>query len=121
MIPGWTSCGAEKLAFTREDSQKIVDVIGYEFEMMCGCPKELFLALGEVIFKGKMYLSGEISTVEFRTSLAKSERLRDWQAKRDIFPTNGPHWRLLANAFSPCLNPPSVEVSRYIRAACGFT
>jgi len=71
--------------------------------MMCGCPKELFLALGEVIFKGKMYLSGEISTVEFRTSLAKSERLRDWQAKRDIFPTNDPHWRLLANAFRHAL------------------
>jgi hypothetical protein len=59
---------------------------GSEFEMMCGCPKELFIALGEVISHGKTYLSGEISTVEFRTGLAKSDRLlRAWQAKRDIY------------------------------------
>jgi hypothetical protein len=42
---------------------------------MCGCFKELFIALGEVVSKGKMHLSGEKSAVEFRTSLAKSERL----------------------------------------------
>jgi hypothetical protein len=92
--------GAEKLAFSQEDRQKIVCAIGFEFEMMCGCPKELFIALGDVISKGKIHLSGEISTVEFRTSLAKSERLlRDWQPRRDIYPTNDPHWRLLADAF----------------------
>lgn len=92
--------GAEKLAFTQEDRQKIVGAIGYEFEIMCGCPKELFIALGEVISKGKMHLSGELSTVEFRKSLANSERLlRDWQPKRETYPTNDPHWRSLADAF----------------------
>jgi hypothetical protein len=92
--------GAEKLAFSQEDCQKIVGASGFEFEMMCGCPKKLFIALGEVISNGKMHLSGEISKVEFRASLAKSERLlRDWQAKRDIYPTNDPHWQLLADEF----------------------
>ena len=81
--------GAEKLAFTQEGRRKLAGAIGYESEMMCGCPKELFIALGEVISKGKIHLSGELSTVEFRTSLAKSERLlRDWQPKCEIYPTN---------------------------------
>lgn len=92
--------GAEKLAFAQEDRQKIVGAIGYEFEMMCGCPTELCTAHGEVISKGKMHLSGELSTVEFRTPLAKSERLlRDWQPQHEIYPTNDPHWWLLADDF----------------------
>jgi hypothetical protein len=41
--------GAEKLAFSQESRERIVSGIGSEFEMMCGCPKEIFITLGEVV------------------------------------------------------------------------
>jgi hypothetical protein len=45
--------GAEKLSFSPDDRQRIVEASGTEFEVTCGCPKELFLILGDVMAKGK--------------------------------------------------------------------
>ena len=92
--------GAEKLSFSPGDRQKIIEASGPEFEVICGCPKELFLILGDVTAKGKLHLAKEISTDTFERLLAKNEReLLIWNENRDIYPTADPHWKLLADAF----------------------
>ena len=92
--------GAEKLSFSPEDRQRIVEASGAEFEVTCGCPKELFLILGDVMAKGKLYRAKELATDSFERMLARSEReLLVWDENRDIYPTEDPHWKVIAETF----------------------
>ena len=92
--------GAEKLSFSQEDRERIVNASGADFEITCGCPKELFLILGDVMERGKLYLAGQITAETFERKLARNEReLLIWNEERDIYPTRDEHWKCLADAF----------------------
>ena len=92
--------GAEKLAFSQEVRQHVVDADDFSLETTVGCPADLFLQIGEVLEAGKSYLSKEIELAEFEAICDEAEAfLRNWDLDQDIYPNSAPEWRLLANAY----------------------
>lgn len=90
----------EKLAFPQEIRQKVVDASDYRFEMMIGCPREIFLVMGNVFSMAKQHMDGMISEAAFQEMLTVSENdLRVWDADRHIYPTLDSNWKLIAHAY----------------------
>lgn len=93
-----------KVTFSQDSRRKIVAASGNDFAIMAGCPRDIFLAIGEVISEGKRHLLGHISEAQFRTSLSQCEtQLRAWDENKYNYPSNHPEWRKLANAFRHAL------------------
>ena len=92
--------GAEKLAFSQEVRQHVVDADDFSLETTVGCPADLFLQIGEVLEAGKSFLRKETDVIEFEDICQEAEDfLRNWDLDQDIYPNSAPEWRLLADAY----------------------
>ena len=107
--------GAEKLAFSQEVRQHVVDADDFSLETTIGCPADLFLQIGAVLEAGKSYIGKDIDLIEFKDICEEAEDfLRSWDLDQDIYPNSAPEWRLLADAYPTCLHTTSVEISRCV-------
>jgi len=133
ILRGFT--GAEKLAFSPDVRQYILEAEDFSLETIVGCPAELFHAIGIVLDAGRRYLAKELDQGAFEDILGAVEtQLRQCDLNQDIYPTSDPEWRLLAEAYrhacilrvlrfpdafaTPCTDPRIQESVHCIFEAC---
>ncbi|KAK4500007.1 hypothetical protein PRZ48_008193 [Zasmidium cellare] len=92
--------GSDKLAFSNDVRQKILDNREFTFEVFSGCPSVLCRRIGKVLSAGKAYLENELSLQDFEVLLGQAETfLRAWSPDDEAYPSADHAWRLLANAY----------------------
>ncbi|KIW48783.1 uncharacterized protein PV06_01348 [Exophiala oligosperma] len=98
ILRGFT--GAEKLAFAPSVRDFVYFADGFPLETAVGCPAELFRTVGLVLESGKAYRAQELSTDDFVADLEDAEeRMRKWDVDQNVYPTQDPEWKLLADAY----------------------
>jgi hypothetical protein len=73
---------------------------GHRFELVNGCPREIFLIIGAVLDKAKEYKMGWTSDEDFRSTLMSAKfELHAWDPKDKTYPSSDPRWISVAIAF----------------------
>jgi hypothetical protein len=73
---------------------------GDRFELVNGCPREIFLIIGSVLEKAKEYKMGWTTDEDFRSTLMAAKfELHAWDAKSKTYPSPDPRWTNVATAF----------------------
>ena len=133
ILRGFT--GAEKLAFAPSVRDFVYLSDGFPLETAVGCPAELFRTISRVLESGKAYRAQELSTRAFEADLEEAEeRMRKWDVDQNVYPTQDPEWKLLADAYrhvcilrilrfpnafqTPCTDPRIVESVESILDDC---
>ena len=92
--------GAEKLAYSSNVWEFILNSETFSLEMFVGCPVEIFSHVGNVLSAAKEHMNKTICRHDFQDVLDESERiLRRWDVDASSYPTPNPQWKLLAEAY----------------------
>ncbi|KAL4864383.1 hypothetical protein BDV12DRAFT_205760 [Aspergillus spectabilis] len=92
--------GTRRLCFTQDIREMIARDGGHRFELVNGCPREIFLVIGRVLEKAKEYKHGWTTEDDFRSTLflAKHE-LYAWHPNAKIYPSADLRWVSVAVSF----------------------
>ncbi|KAI9370705.1 fungal-specific transcription factor domain-containing protein [Aspergillus egyptiacus] len=92
--------GTRRLCFTQDIREMVARAGGHLFELVNGCPREIFLIIGRALDKAKEYKLGWTTDDDFRSTLlfAKHE-LYSWDPKAKTYPSSDSCWLSLAVAF----------------------
>lgn len=78
----------------------VASASGDRFELVNGCPREIFLVIGRVLDKAKEYKSGWTTDDDFRSTLLLATRdLYSWNPRDKTYPSADPRWLKVAVAF----------------------
>ncbi|KAL2856438.1 fungal-specific transcription factor domain-containing protein [Aspergillus pseudoustus] len=92
--------GTRRLCFTQDFREMIATASGHRFELVNGCPREIFLIIGRVLDKAKEYKMGWTTDEDFRSTLMSAKfELHAWDAKSKTYPSSDPRWISVAIAF----------------------
>ncbi|RDW76785.1 uncharacterized protein DSM5745_06777 [Aspergillus mulundensis] len=92
--------GTRRLCFTQEIREIVASAGGHRFELVNGCPREIFLIIGRALEKAKEYKHGWTTEEDFRsTLLLANQELYSWDPKRKMYPSSDPRWVSVAVAF----------------------
>ncbi|EKG10167.1 hypothetical protein MPH_12767 [Macrophomina phaseolina MS6] len=92
--------GAEKLAYSDNVRQCVLQAQDCSLETSVGCPAEIFYEIGKVLSAGRDFVAGTLPVSEFEEVLARADAfLLNWDADSATFPTHDPEWKLLAEAY----------------------
>ncbi|KAJ0426897.1 fungal-specific transcription factor domain-containing protein [Aspergillus carlsbadensis] len=91
--------GTRRLCFTQEIREMVASAGGHRFELVNGCPREIFLIIGAVLEKAKEYKMGWTTDEDFRSTLMSAKfELHAWDAKNKTYPNADPRWMSVAIA-----------------------
>ncbi|KAL2820918.1 fungal-specific transcription factor domain-containing protein [Aspergillus cavernicola] len=92
--------GTRRLCFTQDIREMVASAGGHRFELVNGCPREIFLIIGRVLDKAKEYKLGWTPDDDFRSTLLLAKhQLYSWDPKEKTYPSSDPRWVSLAVAF----------------------
>ncbi|KAL4877990.1 fungal-specific transcription factor domain-containing protein [Aspergillus karnatakaensis] len=92
--------GTRRLCFTQNIREMIATDVGIRFELVNGCPREIFLIIGRVLEKAKEYKHGLTTDQDFRsTLLLEKEHLYAWDPHAKTYPSADPRWIRVAVSF----------------------
>jgi len=78
----------------------VASASGDRFELVNGCPREIFLVIGRVLDKAKEYKNGWTTDGDFRSTLLLANRdLYSWNPRDKTYPSADPRWLKVAVAF----------------------
>ncbi|KAL4899624.1 hypothetical protein BDW74DRAFT_189005 [Aspergillus multicolor] len=89
-----------RLCFTQDIREMVASAGGHRFELVNGCPREIFLIIGRALEKAKEYKNGWTTEEDFRsTLLLANQELYSWDPKRKVYPSSDSRWMSVAVAF----------------------
>lgn len=89
-----------RLCFSPELRESVATLSDLKFERVNGCPRDMFLIMGNVIEHAKAHATGKIETPEYERLLtAYRYQLYSWRLKTDSYPNDDPRWPAVAEAF----------------------
>ncbi|KAL2863388.1 uncharacterized protein BJX67DRAFT_261123 [Aspergillus lucknowensis] len=92
--------GTRRLCFTQDMREMVASASGHRFELVNGCPREIFLIIGRVLDKAKEYKLGWTTDEDFRTTLLSARlELYSWDPEKKSYPSSDPRWLSVAVAF----------------------
>ncbi|KAL4920048.1 fungal-specific transcription factor domain-containing protein [Aspergillus aurantiobrunneus] len=92
--------GTRRLCFTQDIREMVASASGHRFELVNGCPREIFLVIGRVLDKAKEYKLGRTTEDDFRsTLLLANQEIYSWDPKDKTYPSSDPRWVSVAVAF----------------------
>ncbi|KAK4889426.1 hypothetical protein LTR27_011770 [Elasticomyces elasticus] len=92
--------GAEKLTYSDEVRQVILNSRNYPLESFVGCPAVIFRRICKVLSAAKAHRAGTLSLPDFEQALSNTDTfLRAWSPEDEVYPTSDPHWQRLAHAY----------------------
>ncbi|KAJ5598894.1 hypothetical protein N7510_011844 [Penicillium lagena] len=90
----------ERLCFSSEIREAIFTLSDAKFERVNGCPRDLFLILGNVLDYAKALAAGEIQKSQYeQLLLASRARFETWELEHSLYPNDDPRWVAVAEAF----------------------
>jgi len=93
-------CGAEFLRIRPGLHHDIMELVDFNFELVVGCPRELFFIVSVAMTKAKEELEGKVSKRSMLETLSQCEaKLMAWDPKGSHYPTERPDWVWLGDAF----------------------
>ncbi|KAJ5839887.1 uncharacterized protein N7525_005075, partial [Penicillium rubens] len=91
---------ARRLCFSPELRAAVATLSDLKFERVNGCPREIFLIIGNVMEHAKAHATGKMGTAEYERLLnACRYELYSWSLKPDRYPNDNPRWPAVAEAF----------------------
>ncbi|KAL5051333.1 hypothetical protein BDW71DRAFT_51871 [Aspergillus fruticulosus] len=92
--------GTRRLCFTQEIREMVASAGGHKFELVNGCPREIFLIIGRALDKAKEYKNGWTTDENFRSTLLRAnQELYSWNPKSKTYPSSDPRWVNVGVAF----------------------
>ncbi|PLB47495.1 hypothetical protein P170DRAFT_193531 [Aspergillus steynii IBT 23096] len=92
--------GAERLCFSQDIREMVAFASDRKFELVNGCPRDIFLIIGGVLEKAKEYTLGWLTWDEFQIALLLAKhKLYSWDQKSFAVPTADPRWPTVAEVF----------------------
>jgi hypothetical protein len=92
--------GSERLCFSQDIREMVACVSDQSFEMVNGCPREVFRIIGNVLEKSKEHSLGWLSWDEYQISLILAKhKLYSWNRQERTYPSSDPRWESVAEAF----------------------
>ncbi|PLB35598.1 uncharacterized protein BDW47DRAFT_119397 [Aspergillus candidus] len=92
--------GPERLCFPQEIREMVACASSLNFEMVNGCPREIFLIISGVLEKAKEHSMGWLPWDEYQVGLLLAKhKLYSWDPKGRRYPTSDPRWIYVAEAF----------------------
>ncbi|KAL4973427.1 fungal-specific transcription factor domain-containing protein [Aspergillus desertorum] len=92
--------GTRRLCFTQEIREMVASAGGHRFELVNGCPREIFLVIGRALDKAKAYKHGWTTEEDFRsTLLGANQELYTWDPRRKTYPSSDHRWVNVGVAF----------------------
>ncbi|KAL4803405.1 fungal-specific transcription factor domain-containing protein [Aspergillus unguis] len=92
--------GTRRLCFTQDIREMVASASGDRFELVNGCPREIFLIIGRALDKAKEYKHGWTSEEDFQSTLLLANReLYSWDPRTKTYPSPDPRWQDVAVAF----------------------
>ncbi|KAK1138685.1 hypothetical protein N8T08_002076 [Aspergillus melleus] len=92
--------GAERLCFSQDVREMVAFASDFKFELVNGCPRDVFLIIGGVLDKAKEHTLGWLTWDEFQIALLLAKhKLYSWDQKSFTFPNADPRWPAAAEAF----------------------
>ncbi|KAJ5836001.1 hypothetical protein N7447_002027 [Penicillium robsamsonii] len=89
-----------RLCFSQELREAVATLSDLKFERVNGCPREMFLVMGNVIEHAKAHAAGKLGTLEYKRLLnACRNEFYSWHLKTDRYPNDDPRWSAVAEAF----------------------
>jgi hypothetical protein len=78
----------------------VANLSDLKFERVNGCPRELFLIMGNILEHAKAHATGKIETPEFERLLSACRyQLYSWCLNPDSYPSDDSRWPAVAEAF----------------------
>ncbi|KAJ5230095.1 hypothetical protein N7489_010803 [Penicillium chrysogenum] len=91
---------ARRLCFSPELRAAVATLSDLKFERVNGCPREIFLIMGNVMEHAKAHATGKMETAEYERLLnACRYELYSWSLRPDRYPNDNPRWPAVAEAF----------------------
>ncbi|OQE47209.1 hypothetical protein PENCOP_c001G08956 [Penicillium coprophilum] len=90
----------QRLCFPPELREAVATLSDLKFEQVNGCPREMFLVMGNVIEYAKAHAMGKMATTEYERHLniCRNE-FYSWRLRTDRYPNDDPRWPAVAEAF----------------------
>ncbi|OQE00625.1 hypothetical protein PENVUL_c048G04796 [Penicillium vulpinum] len=90
----------QRLCFSPEVREAVATLSDLKFERVNGCPREMFLIIGNVMEHAKAHATGKIETPEYERLLnACRYQFYSWRLKADRYPNDDLRWSVVAEAF----------------------
>jgi hypothetical protein len=90
----------ERLCFSPELRQTIMNLSNVKFELVNGCPRDLFLMMGNALEYSKLYSSGKIDYVRYKQLIEETRfRIYSWQLGDGFYPDVDSRWGFVAEAY----------------------
>ncbi|CAG8899446.1 unnamed protein product [Penicillium egyptiacum] len=90
----------QRLCFSPELRAAVSTLSDLKFERVNGCPREIFLIIGNVMEHAKAHATGKMETAEYERLLnACRYELYSWSLKPDRYPNDDPRWPAVAETF----------------------
>ncbi|KAE8372406.1 C6 zinc finger domain protein [Aspergillus bertholletiae] len=92
--------GPERLCFSQDIRELVACASENTFEMVNGCPREVFLIIGGILEKSKEHTLGWLTWDEYQIAmLVAKHKLYSWDSKEKIYPSTDSRWLAVAEAF----------------------
>lgn len=92
--------GSERLCFSQDIRETVACASGQSFELVNGCPREVFLIIGSVLEKSKEHSMGWLSWDEYQIALVLAKhKLYSWNCQEKTYPSSDTRWEAVAQAF----------------------
>ncbi|KAA8650960.1 uncharacterized protein ATNIH1004_003651 [Aspergillus tanneri] len=92
--------GAERLCFSQDIREMVACASDLKFELVNGCPRDVFLIIGGVMEKAKEYALGWLTWDEYQIALLLAKhKLYSWDRKGASYPNSDSRWMAAAEAF----------------------
>ncbi|KAL4785456.1 fungal-specific transcription factor domain-containing protein [Aspergillus varians] len=92
--------GTRRLCFTQDIREMLASSSGHRFELVNGCPREIFLIIGRALDKAKEYKNGWTTDDDLHSALLlANQELYSWDPEAKTYPSSDPRWVNVAVAF----------------------
>jgi hypothetical protein len=92
--------GPERLCFSQDIRETVASATDEKFELVNGCPREIFLVIGAALEKAKEYNLGWLSWDEYQAALQSAKhKLYSFDRTAGTYPSSDPRWMSTAEAF----------------------
>lgn len=90
----------ERLCFSPELRQTIMNLTNVKFELVNGCPRDLFLMMGNALEYSKLYSAGKIDYLRYKKLVEETRfRIISWQLADGFYPDLDSRWTFVAEAY----------------------
>ncbi|PWY84536.1 C6 zinc finger domain protein [Aspergillus sclerotioniger CBS 115572] len=91
--------GSERMCFSQDIRELVAFASDKKFELVNGCPREVFLVIGGALEKAKEYTLGWLTWDEYQIALLLARhKLYSWNPQGRDYPSPDPLWLAIAEA-----------------------